>query len=154
MALFQKSGRGGLWRPAQARLLKRHGDAAADEAPPAGFPTSEDEREDKAADAGADLAADPGAEHADPDANPLDGDPDTRFLAGETQNVVSSNVAWLSYERERERPGRLHVGYLSGSEYVCDQVDPGRALEIRHASSVGRALKALERSHGKFRRIA
>jgi hypothetical protein len=77
-------------------------------------------------------------------------DSGARFLAGETAPVKSSNVAWLRYDAENET---LFIGYKNGGEYERDGVDGKLALEIRKAKSVGKALHALQGSHGVFKKV-
>ncbi len=74
-------------------------------------------------------------------------DVDRDFLAGARQYVMSSNVLWLQYKDRI-----LHVGYKYGGEYYCESLESAEALKVRKAISVGRALKELERTRGKFKR--
>jgi len=74
--------------------------------------------------------------------------PDADFLErAKTVQVESSNVAWLQY-----KGGTLFVGYLNGGRYYCENVDPETALRVRNADSVGRALRALQETHGVFKK--
>lgn len=125
MALFKKSGSGGLFKKAETKLTKRHGAPA--EVPPAGFPTSEDL-------ARGDAFADMAGEQAFDDAQ-QEPDADTRFLEyGESVHLSSNFLASADYQRDTRT---LNVTFQHGGAKTYVGVPPHVALELIKATSPG-----------------
>lgn len=62
-------------------------------------------------------------------------DPLSRFLYGELVHVVSTNVDWIQFDRNREL---LYIGFKNGAAYVYYQIDAGEASSMFTASSHGK----------------